>query len=89
VFPVLVVPKPSGKIQLCADMHQADVAVKRERCPITTIDEVLQDLSQSKLFSKLELKSAYHQIESAPESRDITTFATHQGFYQYKRPTRV
>ncbi|KAL9986226.1 hypothetical protein ACROYT_G000337 [Oculina patagonica] len=83
--PVVVVPKPSGDIRLCVDMRQANMAVKRERYPIPTIDEVLQDLNQSKFFSKLDLNSAYHQIELSPESRDITTFCTHKGLYRYKR----
>ena len=61
------------------------MAVKRERYPIPTINEVLQDSNQSKFFSKLDLNSAYHQIESAPELRDITTFGTHDGLYRYKR----
>ena len=79
VSPVVVVPKPSGDICLFVDMRQANTAVKRERVPIPTIDEVLQDLNQSKFFSKLDLTSAYHQIELSPESRDITTFGTHKG----------
>ena len=85
VSPVVVVPKPSGDIRLCVDMRQANMAVKRERYPIPTIDEVLQDLNQSKFFSKLDLNSAYHQIELSPGSRDITTFCTHNGLYRYKR----
>ena len=49
------------------------MAVKRERYPIPTIDEVLQDLNQSRFSSKLDLNSAYHQIELAPESsREIS-----------------
>ena len=85
VSPVVVVPKPSGDIRLCVDMRQANMAVKRERFPIPTIDEVLQDLNQNKFFSKLDLTSAYHQIELSPESRDITTFGTHKGLYGYKQ----
>ena len=85
VSPVVVVPKPSGDICLCGDMRQANMAVKRERAPIPTIDEVLQDLNQSKFFSNLDLTSTYHQIELSPESRDITTFGTHKGLYRYKR----
>ena len=60
VSPVVVVPKPSGDIRLCLDMRQANMAVKRELYPIPTIDVVLQDLNQSKFFSKLDLNSAYH-----------------------------
>ena len=85
VSPVVVLPKPSGDISLCVDMRQANVAVKREPFPIATIDEVLQDLNQSKFFSKLDLTTAYHQIELSPESRDITRFGTHKGLYWYKR----
>ena len=62
VSQVVVVPKPSGDICLRVDMRQANTAVKRERVPIPTIDEVLQDLNQNKFFSKLDLTSAYHQI---------------------------
>ena len=59
VSPAVVVPKPSGDIRL----RQANMAVTRERHPILNIDEVLQDLYRSKFFSKLDLNSAYHQIE--------------------------
>jgi len=38
------------------------------------------------MFSTLDVKWAFHQIELDPESRDITTFATHEGLYRYKRP---
>ena len=58
------------------------MAVKRERYPIPTIDEVLQYLNQSRFFSKLDLNSTYHQIELGAESRDITTFGTHDGLYR-------
>ena len=68
-------------------MRQAKIAVKRERFRIPTIDEVLQDLNQSKFFSKLDLTSAHHQLEMSPASRDITTFGTHKGLYRYKRLT--
>ncbi|XP_033749315.1 uncharacterized protein K02A2.6-like [Pecten maximus] len=46
---------------------------------------VLRDLNQSKVFSKLDIRWAYPQIELTPESRSITTFQTHQGMYRFKR----
>ena len=84
VSPVIVVPKSDGDIRLCFDIRRANLAVKRERHPIPTIEELLQEMNQSKIFSKLDVKWAHHQIELDPESRDITTFATHEGF-RYKR----
>ena len=67
------------------DMRQANCAVERERYPIPTIDGVLQDMNRSKVFSKLDLRWGYHQIELSEESRGITTFITHKGLYRYKR----
>ena len=85
VSPVCIVPKPSGEIRLCVDMRCANEAIQRERHPIPTIDEVLLDMNQSTVFSKLDLKWGFHQIELAEESRGITTFTTHCGLYRYKR----
>jgi hypothetical protein len=59
--------------------------VKRVRHPIPTIDELLQDMTSSKIFSKLDVTWAYHQIVLKPESREITTFVTHKGLFRYKR----
>ena len=49
------------------------------------VDEVLAELNGATMFSKIDLKWGYHQIELDPDSRDITTFATHMGLYRYKR----
>jgi hypothetical protein len=66
-------------------MRVANTSVKRVRHPIPTIDELLQDMNSSKIFSKLDVASTYHQIELKPESREITTFVTHKGIFRYKR----
>ena len=79
---VVVVPKGQGSdIRLCVDMRQANKAIIRERFPIPTVDEVLQDLNESKVFSRIDIKMAIHQIELKSESREITTFMTHKGLY--------
>ena len=66
-------------------MRQANEAIIRGCHPIPTVDENLQNMNGSKIFSKLDLKWGYHQMELKPESRDITTFAVHTGVYRYKR----
>ena len=73
------------EIRLCVDMREANKAVKRERHTIPTIDELILDLNGAKVFSKLDLRSGYHQLELHPDSRYITTFSTHLGIYRYKR----
>ena len=85
VNPVVVVPKPNGKVRLCVDMRCANKAIIRERHPIPTIDKVLNDMQEGSVFSKLDLKWGYHQIELSTESRDITTFVTHKGLFRYRR----
>ena len=66
-------------------MRQANQAVKRVHHPIPAIDELLQDMKESKFFSKLDIKWAFHQLELQPESRAITMFITHRELYRYKR----
>ena len=85
VSPVIVVPKQNGDIRLCVDMRQANAAIVRERHPIPTVDEILYNVNGSEIFSKLDLRSGYHQIELEESSREITTFVTHKGLYRYKR----
>jgi len=83
VSPLVIVPKPSGAVRLCVDMRRANEAIIRERHPIPTVDEVLQDLNQSTVFSKIDLRLGFHQLELEEESRSITTFATHLGLFRY------
>ena len=66
-------------------MRQANRAILREKHPVPTVEETLQEISNAKVFSKLDLNMAFHQIELDPEARDITTFAAPNGLYQYKR----
>ena len=85
VSPVVVAPKSEGEIRLCVDMRKANQAIIRERIPIPTLDEAVENLNGSAVFSKLDLRLGFHQIELDKESRDITTFATHEGLFRYKR----
>ena len=87
VNPVVIIPKKESDTRLCVDMRQANQASIRRRYPIPTVDEILQTINMngSKVFSNLDLKNGYHQLELNPSSREITTFVTHQGLYRYKR----
>ena len=85
VSPLVVIPKADGDIRICVDMRSANQAIVREREPIPTIEEVLQDLNGSTVFSRVDLKWRFHQISLAEESRHVTTFVTHPGLYRYTR----
>ena len=82
---MVVAQKAEGDIRLCVDMRKANQAIVRERIPIPTDDEVVENFNGSAVFSKLDLGLGFHQIELDEESRDITTFVTHEGLFRYKR----
>ena len=84
--PLVVVPKADGKdIRVCFDMRRANKAIVRERHPIPTLQEVLYDLNGATVFSKIDLKWGFHQIELEEDSRDITTFVSNRRLYRYRR----
>ena len=68
-------------------MRVANQAIKRERHPILTVEEIVQEMSGACHFSKLDLRSGYHQLELDAASREITTFSTPFGPRRHKRLT--
>ena len=59
---LVVVPKSDGDVRICVDMRHAKQVIIRERQPIPTAEEVLQDLNGSTVFSRVDLKWGFHQI---------------------------
>ena len=66
-------------------MRAPNRAIQRTRHVTPTFEEVISDLGKSRVFPKLDLSNAYHQLELDEESRSITTFSTHLGLKRYKR----
>ena len=85
VSPMAVVPKPDGDIRVYIDMRLANRAIQRERYHIPTFEEISQDMHDSVIFSKLDLRMGYHQLELDGHSRSITTFVTPSGLKRFKR----
>lgn len=84
VSPLVVVPKQDD-IRICVDMRRANEAIVRENYPLPTIETFLPHLTNAKVFSKIDISQAFHQVEIAPASRVITTFITRKGLFRYKR----
>ncbi|XP_064482853.1 uncharacterized protein K02A2.6-like [Ornithodoros turicata] len=84
--PLVILPKPGADdIRLCIDMREPNKAIKRERHVMPTVDDIISVVSGAKVFSKMNLRDGYHQLELAEESRGITTFPAHCGLFRYKR----
>ena len=66
-------------MRLCVDMRQANQAIVRERHLMPTLDDVINDLNGSVVFSKIDLQKSYHQLVLSESSRYITMFSTHTG----------
>lgn len=59
VKPLVVVEKPNGDIGICLDMRQANQVIVREKNPVPTVGETLQEVSYAKVFSKVDLKHGF------------------------------
>ena len=85
VSSLVCVSKKNGDVRLCLDMRKTNTAIIRSYYPIPTLDEILYEVNDPEIFSKLDLAQGYHQIAFDEKSRDITTFSTPQGLFRYKR----
>ena len=85
VSPLVITPKKNGEVRGCVDMRRANQAIVREKHPMPTVEDLIHTLNGATVFSKLDLRAGYHQLSLAPESRYITTFATHKGLWSYTR----
>ena len=82
---LVVVEKRNGSLRLCLDPKDLNKAIKREHHKIPTINEISSELAGKKVFSTLDLKDGYWQIELDRESSLLCTFATPFGRYRFTR----
>lgn len=61
ISPLVVLPK-GNDVRICVDMKRANEAVARENYPLPSIEDFLPELGSAKVFSKLDIKAAYHQV---------------------------
>ena len=71
--PVLT-PKDDGGTRVTIDMRNVNNAIQPTNIPIPRVEEIKSELAGCKVFSKLDFKSAFHQLEIDEESRYLTVF---------------
>lgn len=81
--PVLFVPKKDGTLRLCVDYRGLNRITVKNRYPLPLISDIMEQLGAAKVFSKLDLRDAYHRIRIKEGDQWKTAFRTRYGQFEY------
>ncbi|GFQ89857.1 transposon Tf2-12 polyprotein [Trichonephila clavata] len=82
-FPVILARKKDNTWRFCVNHRRLNRIIKKDVYPLPRIDDTLDSLQGSKLFSSIDLSSGYWQIEVDEADREKTTFITPEGLYEF------
>jgi hypothetical protein len=75
--------KKDQSLRLCVDYRLLNVVTIKNKYPLPRIEILFDQLASAKFFSKVDLRSGYHQIKICPEDIPKTVFSTRYGLYEY------
>ncbi|GKC88284.1 putative reverse transcriptase domain-containing protein [Tanacetum coccineum] len=81
---VLFVKKKDGSFQMCIDYRELNKLTMKNRYPLLRIDDMFDQLQGSRVYSKIDLRSGYHQLRVCEEDILKTAFRTRYGQYKFQ-----
>jgi hypothetical protein len=80
---VIFMKKKDGTLRLCIDFRQLNKVIVKNKYPLPRIDDLFDQLKDAKIFSKIDLRSGYHQVRIKDEDISETAFRTRYGHYEF------
>ena len=81
--PVILVKKKDGSWHLCVDYRVLNLLTVNDKFHIPLIEDLMNKLGGSKIYSKVDLRAGYHQVRMDPIAVQKTAFKTHSGHFEY------
>jgi hypothetical protein len=81
--PVIFVDKRDGTIRLCVDYRRLNDVTIKNKYPLPKIDDLFDQMNGAKFFSKIDLRTGYHQLKVRESDIPKTAFTTRYGLYEY------